>query len=152
MTPDPISSAPSLVLLVMVVTGAPANKTLHHVGCVRSYNRLITLRLVRSSTVTTKELYSFLPIPQPHRNEPVIPLFRVINIHAQPRGPGSLSIYPTCVNRSKRRYLLTLRSSTVIKNKDFSSIFWNPGRKRPSTLSEIALASCLMQCPQNTGL
>lgn len=41
-------------------------------------------RLFRSSTVTIKELYTFLPSPQPHSNEPGIPLSSLINIHAQP--------------------------------------------------------------------
>lgn len=128
------------------VTGALANKNLRHVRYMGIYNKLHALRLFRSSTVIKKELYTFLPSPQPRSNEPVIPLSRVINIHAQPWRqtlPKSLSTYPTCINWSNKRYHLTLRSSTVIKNKDVLSIFWNPGRKRLSTLSERAQDMCL---------
>lgn len=66
------------------VTGALANKNLHRIRYMSIYNKLYALRLFRSSSVTKKELYTFLPSPQPHSNEPGIPLSRLINIHAQP--------------------------------------------------------------------
>lgn len=142
----------TLVLLASLlqseqVTGARANKNLHHVSI---YSKLYALRLFRSSTVPKKPLYAFLPSPQPRSTELVLPLSAVPQVRAQPQGQP----LPRSLSRSQPRDLISpqriasLRSSTMTQGEDASSVFPNPRRKRPGTFSKSSGHRCEVTSPK----